>query len=67
MDPSDEIFYQAAVPIPDEEQSEQDIVTLWPEQPSEKFLCEVSTQFSDEEQDNYMAADEVPASLLQPL
>ena len=32
MDPYDELLYQVAVLIPDEEQSEQGLTTLWPDQ-----------------------------------
>ena len=63
---ADEMLYQVAVPISDEEESEQETLTFWPDQLSDKFLYEDATQFSDEEWNNQMATDEEPESLFQP-
>ena len=45
MDPSEELLYQAAVPIADEEQSEQDIITILPDWPSDESLHEAAAHF----------------------
>ena len=48
-DPVDELLYQVTTSILDEEKSEQNIATLWPDQPSVKSLYEATQQFLDED------------------
>ena len=51
-------------PQSDEYHIEQKTVTLWTDQPSDRFLY-AAAQLLNEEQDNQMITDEVPETLLQ--
>ena len=49
MHPADGLLYEIAILISDEEQSEQETATLWPDQPSDRSQYEATMTFSNEE------------------
>ena len=55
MNPYDELLYQVAIPVPDEDCSEQDSAIYWPDQPSDQSLNEGAAHFLDDYWDNQMA------------